>query len=251
MTQLRDDPTSSDLSLPLDRRGYEISQGRKPHVLMIEDDRSLSDIVSSWLARENYALTCVSSAEDAVQILDGESFDAIILDWVLPGLNGIEFLRSYRARNGKAPVMILTSKSRIEEKEQGFASGCDDYLIKPFELRELSVRLGALLRRTGESREEVLSAGEIQMNVITYEVKVANREVHLMPKEFMLLEVLLRNPGKVFSNSELIRQLCDPESQTSEDAIRTHVKRLRKKLEIPGKPSCIITIHGVGYKLQS
>ncbi|HEY9788553.1 MAG TPA: response regulator transcription factor [Candidatus Obscuribacterales bacterium] len=232
-----------------ERRGYRIKNSRNHCVLIIEDDTSISQIVATWLNGDYYDTTCVTTAEEGLEALANNRFDLIILDWMLPGSSGISFCKEYRERGGTLPILMLTGKSKQEEITSGLDTGCDDYLTKPFELRELSARVRALLRRPPQFKGTVLSAGGIILDARSYTVRRGDQEIHLMPKEFMLLEFLLRHPDKVFSPEALLDNIWNSDADTSPDAIRTYIKRVRKKIDLPGKPSLIVTIHGVGYKL--
>lgn len=233
-----------------ERRGYHLKDSHKQNILLVEDDASIVAIVQNWLIRENHNVTAVPTAEEACRALKRNEFDLIVLDWVLPGSTGVEFCKEFRASGGSIPILMLTTKTRLEEIESGLDIGCDDYLTKPFELRELSARIRALLRRPAEFQSLLLKAGDIELDARTYTVKRNGEQVHLLPKEFVLLEFLLKHPGKVFSPETLLDNIWDSGAETSPDAIRTYIKRIRKKIDIPGQQSLITTIHGVGYKLE-
>jgi len=177
-------------------------------------------------------------------------YDVVILDWQLPGMTGIEVIREYRSFGGKTPVLMLTGKSAIPEKEEGFDSGVDDYLTKPFHMKELSARLRALLRRPDTLVSEALQIGALKMDRRTHVVLLDGKEVDLKPTEYALLEFLMRHPGQVFAPEALLDRVWSSQSDASVDALTTCIKRLRKKISSEGQESIIKTIYGVGYKLE-
>jgi two-component system, OmpR family, response regulator len=178
-------------------------------------------------------------------------YDVIVLDWDLPGATGVEICTSFRAKGGNTPIIMLTGKSTLRDKEEGLDSGADDYLTKPFHIKELSARIRALLRRPLSVTGNTLKVGDITLCPISYKVTKAEQEVQLLPREFALLEFLMRHPGQVFGAEALLDRVWNSDSEASPDALRTCMKRLRKKIESPEGDSIIKTVHGVGYKLES
>ena len=219
-------------------------------ILLIEDEPDISDLVTQWLKNEHHVVEAVHSGEDALDLLRIYTFDLLILDWMLPGLSGIEVCKSFRDKGGSTPILMLTAKRHVDEKEVGLDAGADDYLTKPFELKELSARIRALLRRPVNFRGTVLKVGPINMDTTTYKVTHdSGDEIQLLPKEFALLEFFMRHPNQVFSAEALLDRVWASESEASPETIRTYIKRLRKKIDEKGKPSMVSTVHGVGYKL--
>jgi OmpR-family two-component system manganese-sensing response regulator len=219
-------------------------------VLIVEDDLALQRMISDWLTLEHYNLETAADGKDAIEMLKFYQYDVVILDWQLPGMSGIEVIREYRSAGGKAPVLMLTGKSAIPDKEEGFDSGVDDYLTKPFHMKELSARLRALLRRPNTLVTEALQIGPLNMDRRTHTVLLGGKEVDLKPTEYALLEFLMRHPGQVFAPEALLDRVWSSQSDSSVDALTTCIKRLRKKITVEGQESVIKTIYGVGYKLE-
>lgn len=206
-------------------------------------------MVSEWLLGEHHSVECSFDGADAMEKLEFYDFDLIILDLHLPSMGGIKILKAFRASGKQTPVLILTGQDKIEDKELGLDSGADDYLTKPFHMKELSARVRAVLRRPGNYVGDKLSSGALELDPGNHCVKVDGNEVSLLPKEFALLEFLMRHPDQVFSADALLNRVWASASDSSIDALTTCVKRLRKKIDKDGQPSYIKTVHGVGYKL--
>lgn len=224
-----------------------------PKVLLVEDDEDLADMVSSWLVNERYTVEVAHDGNTAGDLLRLASFDVIVLDWDLPGRTGIEVLRQFRADGGMNPVIMLTGKSDFADKEAGLEGGADDYLTKPFSVRELGARVRALLRRPAIYNTAVLKAGNIELDASKHLVLVGGEEVHLQPKDFSLLEFLLRHKGEVFSGESLIARVWASDSDASPEGLRTSIKRIRKKIDAGEEESksMIETIAKVGYRMRA
>jgi DNA-binding response OmpR family regulator len=220
-------------------------------ILIVEDEEDLAVQVRDWLARDHHTVEMVHNGSQAVDTLAVSKYDLIILDWLLPGLDGVEVCKRYRSMGGKTPILMLTAKAAIEDKEKGLDSGADDYLSKPFHLKELSARVRALIRRTSSMSGPTLEVAGIVLDPTSRTVTKDGEPVHLERKEFNLLEFLLRNANKTFSAEALLDRVWESGSLASPDAIRTYIKALRKKIDRPGKTSIITTVHGVGYKLEA
>jgi len=220
-------------------------------ILLVEDDLEMCEVVTDWLTDEHYTVDVVNTGNDAVERLRFDKYDVLIFDWQLPDLTGIEVCKRFRSKGGKTPVLMLTGKSEIVDKETGLDAGADDYLTKPFHPRELSARVRALLRRSGEIKQNVLSCGDIELDPQGFKVTKAGQEVALLPKEFALLEFFLRHPNQVFSPEALLDRVWSAESEASPDTIRVHITKLRGKIDTEGQQSIIKTIHRQGYKLEA
>lgn len=220
-------------------------------ILVVEDDESLSRMVSEWLVSEHHHVEVSQDGADAMEKLQFYDFDLVILDLNLPSMGGINILRQFRASGKETPVLILTGQDKIEDKEVGLDSGADDYLTKPFHMKELSARVRAILRRPSTYVGDKLTAGALELSPATHSVKIKGLDISLLPKEFALLEFLMRHPDQVFSADALLNRVWASASDSSIDALTTCVKRLRKKIDTDGSPSYIKTVHGVGYKLSS
>jgi len=219
-------------------------------VLLVDDDERLANVVEDWLTGESYEVEYANNGEEGWKKAAANTHDILILDWSMPGKTGVEICRQYRENGGVGIVILLTGKSAITDKEEGLDSGADDYLTKPFHPRELSARLRALLRRPRKPKAEIFTAGDVTLEPKSCRVMKAGKEITLLPKEFALLEFLMRNPNEVFSSDDLLNNVWSRESENSPDTVRVHITKLRAKIDTEGKESLIRTIHRVGYKLQ-
>lgn len=220
-------------------------------ILIVEDEEDLSLQVSDWLANEHHTVEIVADGSSALDRLCVNKYDVIVLDWLLPGVDGVQVCKRYRQMGGRTPILMLTARSSIENKEEGLDAGADDYLSKPFHLKELSARVRALVRRASASAAVVLCAGDIVLDPCARVVTRGGQPLHLERKEFNLLEFLMRNANRTFSAEALLERVWESSSMASPDAIRTYIKALRKKIDAAGKPSYITTVHGVGYKFEA
>jgi len=219
-------------------------------ILLVEDNPDLSNVVRTFLLFEHHQVELLDNGAEANDHLKTFDYDLIVLDWELPGLHGIEVLKAFRSRGGKTPVLMLTGKKELDDKELGLDSGADDYLTKPFEMRELAARVRALLRRPKSGQESnTLVAGDIRMDVSKHRVVKGEQSISLVPKEFQLLEFLLRNQNHVFTPEALLNRVWPSDSEATLEALRTTIKRVRKKVDPDGK--ILRTVYGVGYILEA
>lgn len=216
-------------------------------ILIIEDDKQLSMLICDFLQGEGHTAEAVFKGKEGLERLLFYKYDAVILDWELPELSGPEICKKYREKNGNSPILMLTGKKELEEKETGLDSGADDYLTKPFQLRELAARLRALLRRPAVASSPVLKAGNISFNPASRQVFRADVELTMQPKEIALLEFFMRHPNVPFSADAIMDRVWSSESDAAPDTVRIQIMRLRNKLDIDGKESMIKTVHRVGY----
>ncbi len=220
-------------------------------ILLVEDDLDFRQTVQDFLEEEHHQLECVDDGVEALGRLKIYPYELIILDWNMPGKDGIEVLTEFRATGGKTPILMLTGKGFITDRTAGLDAGADDYLTKPFDMRELSSRVRALLRRSVMLTDDVLTAGNVSLNMQTFRAFKADAEMKLLPKEFSLLAFLIKHKGQVFSVEDLLNRVWSSESDSSTDAVRQCVTRLRRKLDSADQPSIIVTVTGLGYKVEN
>jgi two-component system response regulator RegX3 len=224
------------------------------HVLVVEDEQSFSDPLSYLLAKEGYEVDVVENGPDALAFVDRHGTDLVLLDLMLPGLSGTEVCRQIRATSA-VPVIMLTAKDTEIDKVVGLELGADDYVTKPYSSRELLARMRAVLRRVAEPLDLVpatLEAGPVRMDVDRHVVTVSSEPVALPLKEFELLELLLRNTGRVLTRAQLIDRVWGSDYVGDTKTLDVHVKRLRSKIEAdPGEPALLVTVRGLGYKLEA
>jgi len=221
-------------------------------ILVVDDDADLLKTIRQYLEFEHYTVESSSTGLDALHRLRAYSYDLIVMDWQLPDLTGVEICRQLRQAQKHTPVLMMTGNLEIEEKEVAFDSGVDDYLTKPFSLKELSARVRAILRRGPlVNVEDEMSAGGVTVDMRTFRVYCEGTEIKLIKKEFAILELLMRNKGQIFSPEQIVSRVWHADEDAAPSVVRGHIKNLRKKLETCGKESLIHTVHGFGYKLDA
>lgn len=218
-------------------------------ILIVEDDEESRRVLYSFLIFDNHRVESLSDGLEASEHLKAFGYDLVILDWDLPGTSGFEICRNFRLNGGKAPILMLTGKSSLDDKEAALDSGADDYLTKPFELRELGARVRALLRRPGVIARKEQDIGGLVLDPGRMRVTKDGQHFTLLPKEFQLLEFLMRHPNQVFTNEAILNNVWPSDADASPEAIRSTIKRLRKKIDPDG--NLIRTMHGVGYIFQT
>ncbi|HJE67069.1 MULTISPECIES: response regulator transcription factor [Pseudomonadaceae] len=215
-------------------------------VLLIEDDPDLGEGIRTSLREEGYTLDWLKDGESAVHALREEGFDLVVLDLGLPRLDGIQVLRQSRANGLTTPVLILTARDDTEDRVAGLDAGADDYLVKPFDIKELKARLRALLRRRNGPSQIQLEGGGIALDPATRRVTFDGQPVNLTPREYQLLHELLANPGKIFSRDRLMGLLYGWDEGVESNTLEVHIYNLRKKL----RADLIRTVRGIGYRLE-
>jgi len=220
-------------------------------ILLVEDNAALADAIREALDTQGYIVEHVDDGAEALDRLKLYTYDLAVLDWMLPGLTGVEVLGRYRASGGKIPVLMLTGKDKIGEKEEAFDLGADEYLTKPFVTRELLMRVKALLRRPPDLQSKVLEIDYLRMNVDEKSVTRQGEPVELGHVEYAMLELFMKNPGRTFSSSELLDRVFITDATASEEAVRQRILRLRKKIDLDGRESLIKTLKGLGYKMEA
>ena len=222
-------------------------------VLVVEDEESFSDALSYMLRREGYEVAVAGSGIDALAMFDRNGADLVLLDLMLPGLSGTEVCRALRQRS-RVPIIIVTARDSEVDKVVGLELGADDYVTKPFSSRELVARIRAVLRRGVDADDlvgSIVEAGPVRMDVERHTVSVDGRAVSLPLKEFDLLELLLRNAGRVLTRGQLIDRVWGADYVGDTKTLDVHVKRLRGKIEPdPANPKYLVTVRGLGYKFD-
>lgn len=218
-------------------------------ILIVEDDKELSDCLRLTLQAESFLVDVAVSGDTGLEALKFYKYDVVILDWELPVMSGVEICKQFRQGGGSTPIIMLTGRRTISDKEFGFETGCDDYLTKPFDLKELVVRVRALLRRPSEFIGDILRVGNVTLDTRLSSVQVRGNTISLQPMEYLLLEFLMRNYNQPFSPTALLDRVWKSNSDASVDTIRTYVKTLRRKIQDNDGTSILKTVHGFGYKV--
>lgn len=220
-------------------------------ILVVDDDNDLAGMLEDTLTFEHHAVERVSDGSEAAYLLRVCKYDAIVLDWDLPGMSGIEICKSLRDTGNTTPVLMLTGKGALDDKEAGLDAGADDYLTKPFQAREFSARIRALLRRSAGLTTNILKVRDLELDPASFRVTKGGQELKLVQREFQLLEFFMRHTNKVFSAEALLDRVWASDSDASPEAFRTCLTRLRKKIDTQGQESLITTMHGVGYRMEA
>jgi len=220
-----------------------------PRILLVEDDESLLVEVRRAIEHEGHQVVAVDNIADAKKALADGKFDLLILDWGLPDGSGVEFCTELRQSGENAAILMLTGRSLPAEKVHGLDSGADDYLTKPFHLKELTLRVRSLVGRSARPlQKDVIETKGLMLDEGKRLVTKNGTAIDLTIKEFSLLEFLMRNRDRVFSLDELLNHIWVAEEEAAPDTVRTHIKNLRKKLDTPGEESLIQNVHGFGYR---
>lgn len=215
-------------------------------ILIIEDEKQLAQNIKEYLSKRGDAVDVAHTGEDGQFMAESEPYDVIILDLMLPDSDGLTICRRLRQKNLKTPILILTAKGSVEERVAGLNAGADDYLVKPFAFLELEARLEALIRRNQSQGQTVLKLKNLTLDPQKHEVKVKDRIINLSPKEFAILEMLLRRQNQVVTRSMIMEHVWDYNFESMSNIVDVFVATLRKKIG----PDFIKTVHGVGYKIE-
>ncbi len=220
-------------------------------ILLVEDDFNLAETLAEAITDQRYVVDVANDGESALDYIKTLDYDLILLDVMLPDLNGIELCQKLRSHGHQMPILMITALDTISDKITGLDAGADDYIVKPVDLGELFARIRALLRRGSTSAPPILAWGELQFNPSTYEVSYGLQPLHLTPKEYSILELLLRNGRRVLSRSVIIDSIWSLEAPPDEDTVKVHIRSLRQKLKKVGASGDFIeTVHGLGYRLH-
>lgn len=219
-------------------------------LLVAEDVHELSSVLKTLLEHNHYTVDTVDNGKDALSYALSGAYDGILLDIMMPGMDGISVLRELRRQGLHTPVLLLTARSDLDDRVAGLDAGADDYLPKPFATSELLARVRALLRRSSDYVDDVLTVGNLCLNCTAYELSTPHGLIHLTNKEFQLLECFMRNPKRVFTADELMERIWGWDSDTEINVVWTNISYLRRKLEQLGATVGIRSIRGVGYRLN-
>lgn len=210
----------------------------------------VAEAIKDVLEMGNHTVEWTTDGLEGFERLSIYQYDVAILDWSLPNMDGVDICKTYRSKGGSIPVLMLTGKNNVSDKVKGLDAGADDYLTKPFSVPELQARLRALLRRPSTTLPEVLTVGDLTVDPKLCKARRGEREISLLPKEMAVLEFLMRHREQIFSVSDLLNRVWSSESESTEDAVRQCITRLRKKIDAEGEKSIIVTVKGLGYRIE-
>jgi DNA-binding response OmpR family regulator len=219
-------------------------------VLLIEDEHKIANSIAKGLEQETYAVDVCYDGTSGYDMAVGEEYDLIILDRMLPGMDGIELVKKLRDENIHTPVLMLTAKGQLDDRVEGLNSGADDYLVKPFAFVELLARAKALSRRPKQTVSPELSLGDLTVNTLNYEVRRAGKLIKLSSKEYALLEYLMHHKNTIITKEKIINHVWNYDSDVLPNSVEVYIKHLRDKIDAPfNAPSLIHTVRGFGYKI--
>lgn len=218
-------------------------------VLIVEDEKGILNFLRDGLKEENFAVDTAQDGKTGLELALVNDYDVMLLDWMIPGISGIEVCRQIRKEKCSVPIIFLTAKDTVQDTVFGLEAGANDYIRKPFQFEELLARIRVQLRSTNEE-DSALTFEDIYLNLDTRQVFKGKREIQLTQKEFALLEFLIRNKGKVCSRTRIIEHVWDIHFDSDTSVIDVYINFLRKKLDVDGKESCITTVRGVGYIMR-
>jgi DNA-binding response OmpR family regulator len=218
-------------------------------ILLVEDDQKAARLLARGFREEGFVVDVVASAEEADELSFLTGYELIILDWMLPGKDGLSLCRTLRERGMQAPILMLNARDALSDRVEGLNTGADDYLTKPFAFEELLARVRALLRRSEITRPTLLSVADLTLDPVTHRVTRAGRTLDLTRTEYSILALLIRRPGEVISRTRLAEQVWQADVETLDNLIDVHVSNLRRKVDPPGSESLIHTVRGRGYRV--
>jgi|YelNatPaOPRAMG01_1025707.scaffolds.fasta_scaffold14366_5 heavy metal response regulator len=219
-------------------------------ILLVEDDEHIVDFLKRGLKEEGYVVDIAYNGEDGLYLAENEGFDLIILDILLPKLDGFELCKRLRAKGNLTPILMLTAKDEIEDRVHGLDIGADDYLVKPFAFEELLARIRALLRRQKSIESSVLKIGDLTLNLLTREVKRGGKSIELTTREFELLKFLMYHPGQVLTRTQIAEHVWSYDFDYFSNIVDVYIRYLREKIDDPFEHKLIHTVRGAGYKIQ-
>jgi len=219
-------------------------------ILVVEDEKKIAAFLERGLKENGFVVTVTRRGDEALELILQSAFDAVVLDVMLPGLDGLSIVRRLRQRGNATPVLMLSARGAVDERVEGLEAGADDYLAKPFAIKEVIARVRALGRRQPEARAQVLRVGDLTMDITQHEVRRGSERIELATREYKMLEVLLRNAGRVCGRSLLLEQVWDFNFDPGSNIVDVYVKRLREKIDVGREPKLLHTVRGSGYVLK-
>ncbi|GAB4500485.1 MAG: response regulator transcription factor [Anaerolineales bacterium] len=219
-------------------------------ILLVEDNRRLNDSLRLSLAEDGYAVDAAYDGQEGQELAEMTPYDLIILDVMLPRRDGIEVCRALREKRLRTPILMLTARDALEDRVLGLDSGADDYLVKPFEMKELRARLRALLRRDAQDKSGLLTLADLTLDPATHFVKRGATPIELTAREYALLEYLLRNPNRILTRQMIENHLWDYETSVASNVVDVYIRRLRRKIDDPFESKLIETLRGAGYRIR-
>jgi DNA-binding response OmpR family regulator len=219
-------------------------------LLLVEDEIELSNALAAVLRRSNYSVDAVYDGQDALDYLMTGNYDGAILDIMLPKMDGITVLKKVRAAGNSVPVLLLTAKTEIDDRVNGLDSGADDYLTKPFAMKELLARIRAMTRRQTETTDSILKFGNVQLDRITFQLSTPKDSLRLANKEFQMMEMLMVSPGQIISADQFMEKIWGFDSETEQNVVWVYISYLRKKLTALEADVAIRASRGLGYTLE-
>ncbi len=220
-------------------------------VLVVEDAKDMNRLIVKTLTRAGYSVDGCYNGEEALDFLAGAEYDAILLDVMMPKMDGYALLEKLRSQGMDTPVLFLTARDAISDRVKGLDLGADDYLVKPFDFEELLARIRAMTRKKAGKRSNVFTLGDLQVDAQSHTVTRGGQEINLLPKEFTILEYMIRNQGTVLSREQLENQIWNYERSGSSNNIDVYISKLRKKIDGEGQSRLLHTIRGVGWVLRA
>lgn len=220
-------------------------------ILVIEDDNETADEIVTALGDRGYRPTRASTGSEGLERARDSDWDALVVDRMLPGLDGLAVIEALRSENVMTPVLVLSALSEVNERIRGLRAGGDDYLAKPFALGELTARLEALLRRPAAPRETILRVGPLELDLLERTARRGHRELDLLPREFRLLDYMMRREGQVLTRAMLLEQVWNYRFVPQTNLVDVHIGRLRRKLDGPDETPMILSVRGVGFMLHA
>lgn len=221
-------------------------------ILVVEDEHRIAEAIKKGLEQENYAVDLAYDGKNGYDLATGEEYDLIVLDLMLPGMDGMTICRILREKAIETPILILTARGQTNDKIEGLDTGADDYMTKPFSFEEFLARVRALIRRPRNMTQNEIKVGDLVMNTVSFEVYRGNKQIQLSSKEFSILEYLMRNIGRILTKEQIIGHVWNYDADILPNTVEVNIRNLRNKIDKPFRGKEIIkTVRGFGYKIES